>query len=946
MMRGQMNRWMLGLLIGWLGHSSVIWSQQSVSGPVPLVPIAPPFFGSAQPWWIHNNIVNEIGFLWNSLGFGFARQHMIIPMMCDWNEHMNAFEHIFRYTGASFVLLSADFDIRMYGGVPWSTSGAAFLENFFFKRYSQQSYVTRTKFYGGLSEPDAGWYRGFMFDANTHYMMFSIDSHLARSYLPGVKIGMPAPNANTRGGWDHMESMLKRGFLNLADYTTLHPYRNTSPESLVPVYANMRSLIASYARSPQIPPLVAEELGCTIEAMGRPTPNEQYNDWRSLLDQRDWRIRRWAKHWQRLFLIQRYCDVPLFHAYQWLDWSTNSWDALYFALVVEDVDNNHTIHKLLSYYSVQNFIDFYMLYEHYARVYLPDKNQWLIIYRARKPSARGFPGLRRNEWLLVAWDRYSRGGQITLPIYGATGKWYNFIGKAGADQLGAEQGNFSFSTSQPLTLVLYTDPWDNPGDPNNPGSHVPDTYPLFSDTEPPTLLPHDGSPFYYVLERFDARRSLPEIAWRVTEHATVRAGGVLRLRVEGYCPREWGGHVPDRAYVNLAGRGVNLTASFPVEAGEWFSREISLPWNGRRAAVELVASLMFGSGSWVGRPLEMRRVVWVSVSNPIDCRLAPMKGGLGVLLRSRDFSAGWSGKVQVDIVGVGLVERNVSLTAGGSQVVRIFSTSGSTADLTINSIRLIDSSNQVVAEWGRRYVDLLWSNLPDSNSSCSGDSLPLWYWTWDSSDNTPDDRPNPEGNEPNRSDGNLECAEPPATAGSLPFVDDGNPVQVAKLRYRFGCTNADRPLFLRPPAQAVVVSHRERVQIPHPSQRVISEICVWLYATEPWLALSAGVYDNDAGVYENDCGEGHARDFHSTSTAFENTGQWQLVSFYLPHLRLRFYKDENGDLLPPCELSNTEYISSTSVDLNVVGIANVYSAGPGELYIGPFAMVHYEEEEL
>ncbi len=925
MMRGQVNRWVLGLLIGWLVHSSaVIWSQQSVSGSVTPVPIAPPFFGSSQPWSIRNDIADDIGLLWNSLRFGFTRQHMIVSLGCYRDNFMNAFQHIFQYSGASFVLLNSDFDIRMYGGVPWSTSGTIFLENFFFKRYSQLSYVTRTKFYGGLSEPDAGWYRGFMFDADVHYNVFSLESALARSYLPGIKIGMPSPNGHTRGGWDHMESMLKRGFLNLADYATIHPYRHCAPESLVPVYANMRSLIASYARSHQIPPLIAEELGCTLEAMGRPTPNEQYNDWyRYDWHQKDWRIRRWAKHWQRLFLIQRYCDVPVFHMYQWLASSEDQWDALLFPFVIIDT-SNQLIHKVLSYYSAQNFIYFYMLYEHYARVYLPERNQWLLIYRARKPSAKGFPGLRRNEWLLVAWDRYSRGGEIVVPLYGATGKWYNFIGKAGADQLGAAQGNFSFTTNQPLRLVLYPDYWDNPNDPNNPGYGVLDTYPLPPDPEinPPTPPPHDGSPFYYVLEQFDAR-SLPEIAWRVTEHATVRAGGVLRLRVEGYCPREWAGRVPDRAYVNLAGRGVNLTASFPVQAGEWFSREISLPWNGRRAAVELVASLMFGGTQWVGRPLEMRRVVWVSVSNPIDCRLAPMKGGLGVLLRSRDFSAGWSGKVRVDIANRGVAELNVSLTAGGSQVVRILSNPPADMDpIVINFIQLIDSSNQVVAEWGRRYVNLLWSNLPDSNSSCSGDALPVWYWAWDSSDGTPDDRPNPEGN--------LECAAPPASPP--PFVDDGSSVQVAKLRYRFGCTAADRPLFLSPPAQAVVVSHRRDVQIPPPSQRVITEICAWLYATEPWLALGAGVYEVES------CGSNS----HSTPATFENTGQWQLVSFYLPHFRLRFYQDCS----PPNIPSNTEYIASTSVHLNVVGISNVYSAGPGELYIGPFAMVHYEEEEL
>lgn len=896
----RMKRWIVGIfsIAVWVNIVANAWSQlqpQPIEGAV--VPI-PRFFGSALEWYIPNSISTDLMSLWNASPFTLARQHMVVALRSPWQNHISAFDFLYTSTGSSFWIINPDFGDRLYGGVPWSTLGRLFLEDLYFTPFAQTPYGSRVYAYEPYSETDSGSFTGQLIDVDVLYNQFLIDREVSRLYWPNVKLAMPAPTGATRGGWDYMTSMLKRGFIDLVDYVTVHPYRETAPETLVPCYAQFRSLVASYVRAGQtIPPLMASELGYGIQAIGRPTPQDDAGgNWHGILNSRDWRVRRWAKYWQRLFHVQRYCDVPLVHAYTWMVFSNTGWDGIYFPMLVIDREHNDTIEKTLAYYSVQNFADFYHLYEYYARIHLPDPYQWALIYRSRRPSSSG---LRRNEWLIVVWDRYARGGAITVPIYGAKGRWYNFLGKAAPFLPGAEQGTFSFSSNQPLNLTLYPDWYDNPSNSSNP----PDNYPISG--------PHDGSPFYYVLEQFDSN-SLPELAWRVSEHVTARAGGVLQLKVEGYCPRFWNGVRPNGAVLRLRGHGVDLTASFPVEAGSWFSQHLSLPWIGRRSAVELVAELSFGQGLNY-HALQTKRVVWVSVANPIDCRIAPMHKGLGLLLSSRDFAEPWSGKIRVDINDV-IMEANVSLTAGGTQLVRIVSNNYDVFDVTINRIQLIDNNNRVVAEWGRRYVNLLWNNLHSENSR-----FPLSAWAWDGTNNTPDDRPNARAN--------LSRSSPPSA--DIPFLDNNDTIVVGKLQYEFGCLTSDRMGFTLKSGtgQSVAIGYTEDVRIVSPRLRKQTEICVWLYATEPWVPLWVGVYDNQCIPNGPSCR-------HETSTWLESQARWKLVSFFLPHAR-------NVHLG-----QNTEYISSTCVHLDICGVSNVYSAGPGELYIGPFALVHYEEEEF
>jgi len=893
---------------------SSAWAQLPAQPVNEAVPLIPSFFGGSLEWFTPNSLVNELMPLWNASPFTIARQHMNTAFRPPWDNHRGPFDLIYSFTSSSFWVINPDFNERLYGGVSWSTLGRLFLEDAFFipfvqNPYPPYPYITRVRAYEPYSETDSIFYNGQLIDVDVLYNQFLIDRDLSRRYFPNAKLSMPAPTGTTRGGWDYMTSILKRGFLNLVDNVTVHPYRHTAPETLVPCYAQMRSLIASYAQNDRaIPPLIASELGYGIDAIGRPTPVDE-SGWRKLTDPSDWRVRRWAKYWQRLFHVQRYCDVPWPHAYIWVVSACTSWDGLYFPMLVmynTDPDRScgpganpdtFQLAKTLAYYSVQNFADFYLLYEYYARIYVDDPYRWVLIYRSRKPSSTG---LRRNEWLLVAWDRYARGGEIVLPIDGARGKWYNFLGKAAPSLNGAEQGTFSFPDT-PLHLILYPDPYDNPSN-NNPNNNPPDNYPIAG--------PHDGSPFYYMLERFDAN-SLPELAWRVSEHVTTRAGGLLQIKVEGYCPRNWYGITPDRAVIRLRGHGVDLTASFPVEAGAWFSQDLSLPWNGRRSAVELVAELSFGRGLNY-RALATKRVIWVSVANPIDCRIAPMYNGLGLLLSSRDFAAPWSGKVRVDLV-VTTVEKDVSLAPGGTQMVRILYDNSPTLDITINKIQLLDSNNQLVAEWGRRYVNLLWNNLSNINN--------FGVWAWDGTYDNPDD---------NRPDPSFTLTSSLSPTPDVPFVDQGVPVSVGKLSYRFGCLYSDRyagNLKAATP-QSVHISYNPNVSIVPSDMRKITEISVWLYTTEPWVPLSAGIYDFDGACNSvRSCR-------HETSTWLESQSQWQLVSFYFPHFR-NVHRQHN-----------TEYIKSSCIRLDVFGVGNIYSAGPGDVYFGPIALIHYEEEEL
>lgn len=911
-------RWALMTIISWAINCASLWGQVQTSPPVPLIPS---FYGSALEWWIPFNpptLISDVANQWNSLGFLMARAFINIPRV-DWG--VSALDFIIGNTPSSLWLHSGDgYNLRIYGGVPWSTMGSLFVEDIFFKWFIQNygSCVPRVITYEPFSETDSGFYRGQLIDVDKAYQLSLIDYSLARAYFPNAKLAMPAPTNANRGNLDYLHSLLKRGFANIADYATVHPYRYTTPESLIPFYANARSLVASYTPADRVLPLIASELGYGIDAIH---PNPTIATWGDLLPPGDWYTRRWAKYWQRLLLVQRYANVPVAHLYQYIVYSSSTWDGLFFPLVVCDVSqgqNQAILHETLAFYSVLNFMDFYMRYEYYTRIPLPHSNpdlselvsnpsKWVLVFRSRKPSPSG---LRRNEWLIVAWDResdsVSNNDFIVLPIYGAKGIIHNFISKVAPhyESLYYPQ-SFEYSPNTPLKLEQFYD--------------VRDSAPSGEEDPHPINSYHDASPFYYVLERFEAS-SLPELAWRITEHVNARAGGSLEITVEGFCPRFWNGTRPNQALLTLRGHGVALSATFPVEPGSWFSRHISLPWNNRRAAVELIAELSFGRGLTF-KNLQTKRSIWVSTSNPIDCKIAPMHNGIGLLFTSRDFSQTWSGKVRVKIEiedAVIIEEKTLMLAPGAQQMVRIMNLPGTNliTNLTIESIHLLDSANRIVGEWGRRYINWFhYNNL--FNNYC----LPVC--TWNGTASLTDRRPDPEGT--------LMQVTPPVNP---PFVDDGSDVQVLNLSYRFGCLSSEREIRELSAAlpQSVFVdvdmrTAQRSIPLPSPSQRPVSEICVWIYATEPWIALWARVYDSQPSSSSYQA--------HETSTFLEGEGRWQLVSFYLPHFR----NIRNG--------LNTEYISSESINsFTLCGINNLYSAGPGELYIGPFALVHYEEEEF
>ena len=69
--------------------------------------------------------------------------------------------------------------------------------------------------------------------------------------------------------WDFIETTFRGGVLNYFDAVSVHPYRNTPPETAAPDYARLRALIAQYAPPGREIPILCGEWGYTSQSKER-----------------------------------------------------------------------------------------------------------------------------------------------------------------------------------------------------------------------------------------------------------------------------------------------------------------------------------------------------------------------------------------------------------------------------------------------------------------------------------------------------------------------------------------------------------------------------------------------------------------------------------------------------------------------------------------------------
>ena len=98
------------------------------------------------------------------------------------------------------------------------------------------------------------------------------------------------------GQWEWLENCFKRGLLNWIDAVTVHPYRNSAPETVISDYEKTRNLIREYApEGKKDMPIISGEWGYSIYPEGEPRISEEQQ----------------AQYLARMFLVNIYQGVPL-----------------------------------------------------------------------------------------------------------------------------------------------------------------------------------------------------------------------------------------------------------------------------------------------------------------------------------------------------------------------------------------------------------------------------------------------------------------------------------------------------------------------------------------------------------------------------------------------------------------------------------------------------------
>ncbi len=959
MMQSKRLGWLIG--VGLLLLQVVQAQLQTSPNTEPLIPV---FFGSGTPWYRGNyNWVPD----WSALGFRVAR-----------GGHSNNLAGLIK-VGTYFQFLRyTDGGGFWRGGLPWTDSGLKYSE------LQIADFLAQLSQAGGnsgrviglelINEPGA-WFRPMLVEPEQMVAFYQKHVPLRNSMLGAqALLYLPAPVFWHRvdGFGDYLEECYKAGLWNYGDVQAVHPYRLLTPESLVPYYAYLRSVIGRYAGEER--GIVANEGNAWPGAI-----DPVHNPWlpcEVLLNFENWQVRRAAKYLQRYLLIHQACNVPLYIYNFDAAGDTN------YSLILFSDDRGQQ--KTLAYYSVLNFAKFFWEYDYWTRMRLDDPDLWVLIYRKRKHSPTG---LAPKEWLIVVWDRHGRvrtgADSPILPIYGASGVWYNFLGKAAEEYSlligygAASNSFFALGDNVPLRIPLWADFFDMPCPYYDPDLIRYGSYgcPTTCDQSDALPLPYNAAPFYYLLDRFHPR-SLPEISWRVSEQAVVRAGGNLELIVEGYSPTSRNGlpTLPDKGLLLLQGRGVNLSVTFTLNRqgnSAWFRNRIVLPWRFRRASQELQAQLAFGWGNSFDPPLASRRSIWVSVINPIECKIVPVRGQISVptrldvpmfALRLQSYSEeSWQGTAAIWVSGQQQpILRSVSIPAGGTVLVPFrIAAEDVTQWVTIEKIQLLDSLlNNIVAEWGPRHVTLLFSwrdagdwgsslqDWPDPCLSCdhfvsnptnpNGDRFKVGQWArpWRGWSDRPSCAPPPWFS--------LSFVAPPTTfEGGDPIM---TPPAVAKIDYRFGAVQFDwngyglGPSAAREESVFVQIDSNVQppIQLPPLSERALTEVVAWYYGTERLYSVGASLEE-----YLNNQGQDYGITHVGTAYVPAGDGKWHLLSIMLPFSRYT----SNWVNEEPIGY-NTEYICSNQIERVYIDIRNIFSAGPGSFYIGGIALVHYKEEEF
>jgi polysaccharide biosynthesis protein PslG len=227
-----------------------------------------------------------------------------------------------------------------------------------------------------------------------------------KSVTPDAKIIGPALNVIPLG-W--LENAFRLGLLEDVDYVCVHPYRGSAPETALPDYAKMRSLVRKYAPLGKRIEIISGEWGYSTSSQVTTTVQAQYI--------------------ARMFLTSLSAGMPLTNWYTWKD------SADYFGLV----DNNRSPKP--SYNAIKTLSTVMAGYTFKERLATTDDAVYLLKFR--------------NAMGKDAYAVWTTGADVTMnvPIAADSGSLYSIYGSVQGVSWGSSGPSITLTQSPQYLLA-------------------------------------------------------------------------------------------------------------------------------------------------------------------------------------------------------------------------------------------------------------------------------------------------------------------------------------------------------------------------------------------------------------------------------------------------------------------------------------------------------------
>jgi hypothetical protein len=259
----------------------------------------------------------------------------------------------------------------------------------------------------------------------------NVNDYIALAKLTGEAFKREVPNEAfigptlARMDWEFFEACFKGGLLEYFDAVSVHPYRNTAPDTVAPDYGKLRLLIDKYAPKGKTIPILSGEWGYS-SAEGRLSEEQQ------------------ARYLARQWLVNIASGVPISIWYDWRDDGDDPKEIEHrFGMVrrPHSMPPKPPFEAKPAYGASQTLINVLRGYRFEKRLPTNSEENWVLQFR------------RGKEIKWAAWTSKSTGGNMVIP----------FVGKAKSiDLMGKSQKTYSANKGilkVPLSpAVMYLTP--------------------------------------------------------------------------------------------------------------------------------------------------------------------------------------------------------------------------------------------------------------------------------------------------------------------------------------------------------------------------------------------------------------------------------------------------------------------------------------------------------